>query len=300
MSTAPRVPTFIGIGAQKAGTSWLDRVLRSCPDIWLPPVKELHYFDRRESNFPTGAWARMRTPLAGGRHWRNELRNRIKATIRYMDVAQARWTWRYFFGVRDDVWYRSLFAPAEGKVCGEITPEYCLLGDEPVARLARVFPRLRAVLLVREPVARCWSHVRMDMAKSGSVAGGQALLANIDEFFASSHCLSRSDYVPIIDRWSAAFGERFMWAYSEDISEQPEQFLHRFRQFVGLAEAPFESSALIASRVGVGRPREIPQPLADFLEQRFRPVVLEMQRRFGRVPAAWLEAHGLRAEQTDG
>ena len=40
-------PDFIGIGAQKAGTTWLDRNLRSHPQIWMPRIKEIHYFDRR-------------------------------------------------------------------------------------------------------------------------------------------------------------------------------------------------------------------------------------------------------------
>ena len=37
-------PDFLGIGAQKAATSWLDSILRNHPDVWLPPVKELHYW----------------------------------------------------------------------------------------------------------------------------------------------------------------------------------------------------------------------------------------------------------------
>ncbi|MFN3651446.1 MAG: sulfotransferase family protein [Armatimonadota bacterium] len=40
------LPHFLGIGAQKAGTSWLDRNLRYHPELFLPEEKELHYFDR--------------------------------------------------------------------------------------------------------------------------------------------------------------------------------------------------------------------------------------------------------------
>jgi hypothetical protein len=38
-------PDFLIIGAQKSGTTWLDRNLRLHPDLWLPPEKELHFFD---------------------------------------------------------------------------------------------------------------------------------------------------------------------------------------------------------------------------------------------------------------
>ena len=39
------LPDFLGIGAQKAGTSWLHRNLRCHPELYLPRTKELHYFD---------------------------------------------------------------------------------------------------------------------------------------------------------------------------------------------------------------------------------------------------------------
>lgn len=51
-------PDFIGIGAQKAGTTWLDRNLRPHPQIWMPERKELHYFDRRIADMrsPNDEW----------------------------------------------------------------------------------------------------------------------------------------------------------------------------------------------------------------------------------------------------
>ncbi|MFM1823636.1 MAG: hypothetical protein RI967_1902 [Planctomycetota bacterium] len=40
-----RLPDFLGVGAQKAGTTWLAENLRTHPGIFLPARKELHYFD---------------------------------------------------------------------------------------------------------------------------------------------------------------------------------------------------------------------------------------------------------------
>src|SRR5438105_11482287 len=39
-------PDFCCVGAQKGGTGWLYEQLRAHPDFWMPPLKELHYFDR--------------------------------------------------------------------------------------------------------------------------------------------------------------------------------------------------------------------------------------------------------------
>ncbi|MCH2181433.1 MAG: sulfotransferase domain-containing protein [Mariniblastus sp.] len=40
------LPDFLGIGAQKAGTSWLAKNLRCHPELFVSEEKELHYFDR--------------------------------------------------------------------------------------------------------------------------------------------------------------------------------------------------------------------------------------------------------------
>lgn len=40
-----RLPDFLGIGAQKSGTTWLHAQLRDHPDLFLPDEKEVHHFD---------------------------------------------------------------------------------------------------------------------------------------------------------------------------------------------------------------------------------------------------------------
>jgi len=38
-------PDFLGIGAQKAGTTWLYENLKQHPDLYFPPMKEVHFWD---------------------------------------------------------------------------------------------------------------------------------------------------------------------------------------------------------------------------------------------------------------
>lgn len=40
------LPDFLGIGAQKAGSTWIYKNLRQHPELFLPEEKELHYFDK--------------------------------------------------------------------------------------------------------------------------------------------------------------------------------------------------------------------------------------------------------------
>ena len=43
----PRKPDLLGIGAQKAGTTWLSQMLSQHPDVWAPPFKEAQFFNHR-------------------------------------------------------------------------------------------------------------------------------------------------------------------------------------------------------------------------------------------------------------
>ena len=45
MSMQPMLPNFVGIGTQKAGTTWLYEILRRHPSISFPGGKEIHYWD---------------------------------------------------------------------------------------------------------------------------------------------------------------------------------------------------------------------------------------------------------------
>ena len=43
--TSMPLPNFVGIGAQRAATTWVHNCLRDHPDVYLPERKELHFFD---------------------------------------------------------------------------------------------------------------------------------------------------------------------------------------------------------------------------------------------------------------
>lgn len=47
---------FLGIGAQKAGTTWLHSMLSQHPQLYLPEAKELHYWDKQYPHAPVQAY----------------------------------------------------------------------------------------------------------------------------------------------------------------------------------------------------------------------------------------------------
>src|SRR5205085_9115453 len=80
-------PDFLCMGAQRAGTGWLYEQLRNHPDFWMPPLKELHYFDRiaRGGRDP-------RPPAGGkidGRIRSARRRSRDDRDLRFVDRLEA-------------------------------------------------------------------------------------------------------------------------------------------------------------------------------------------------------------------
>jgi len=115
-------PNFLVIGAQRAGTTWLDAALRAHPQIYLPERrKEIHYFDEHYA--------------------------------------------------RGGDWYREFFHAAAQRpgliAIGEITPRYLFDPFVP-QRIARDFPSMRLIAILRNPAERAYSQFGMHIGRKGA------------------------------------------------------------------------------------------------------------------------------------
>ena len=144
-----RAPDFLVIGAQRAGTTWLHRVLQQHPNLWLPPVKELHYFDKLDTK---------RTILDANERRRVGFRGLITIDP---------WFFRYWLIRRSDAWYEALFHQAQrkGLLTGEITPAYATVDEDVLRRIKRTNNEIKLVFIMRDPVERAWSAVNNAVKK---------------------------------------------------------------------------------------------------------------------------------------
>lgn len=138
--------TFIlGVGAQKAGTTWFFHYLASSPLVAPGAVKEYHI------------WDAVCLPLCR--------RFLVPAAQRHASPQnQLRWAMqndpRAYFGYFDLL----LRQPGKTITC-DITPSYSGLPAAAYARIDQGFAALgvtvKAVFLMRDPVRRCFSYARM-------------------------------------------------------------------------------------------------------------------------------------------
>jgi hypothetical protein len=223
MHNSPRYPDFLCIGAQRAGTSWLYSNLRQHPQIWLPPLKELHYFD---TNWPSQTSRSNQWNRRWLRHVRHLL-SRLKDP-RQVLKPESKWLFRYLFLPRNDRWYGSLFPNDRDLIVGELTPRYATLDENVVAHMAKLMPQAKIIYILRNPIERSWSAAAMRLEKQCAKHIDQASDEDIRQAIDWMEPRIRADYVKHIDLWTRHFGSENLFAgFFEEIAEEPSAFLNR-------------------------------------------------------------------------
>lgn len=225
---------FLGIGAQKAGTTWLWSILKSHPDVWMPPKKELHYFDR-DRKYPSWSYLSEKhlfDRLTGSETYHKEFRRLLKedlsSAVRSGSWRQMRWMIRFYFGSYDDSWYLSLFADGENLLKGEITPDYSLIDFEDIQAIKALLPKLKIVLLLRNPIDRAWSQVRFEYTKGRFDQLNES--AKIKHILDQSKVSKRSEYVRMVSDWISVFGKESVFVgFYDEIVSNPQNLIQSAR-----------------------------------------------------------------------
>lgn len=196
---------YLGVGAQKAGTTWLWSYLSSHPSVDFGRYKEYHVWDGlflpecSESLTSYRQVLRPRRGLPSVNHGQ---------LLRYRMQHQAGFYERYFRGL----------AAGAVQATGDITPVYSGLSARHFAhirsRLENVGFQVRPLFVMRDPFERCWSAVRMQ--KRAGMAGGTDDTVMRDRYRSRSYVI-RADYKRTITELERVFApqEVFYGVYEE-------------------------------------------------------------------------------------
>jgi hypothetical protein len=160
-------------------------------------------------------------------------------------------------------WYRrqlGLGVPRDdgADVHGEASPFYLLHPDAP-SRARAVAPEARIIVLLREPVARTWSHLQHARRMGHETLAVEDALAAEDERLAAERermrrdprykpyrlahlsYATRSEYADQVERWMAQFPrEQVLILRSEDLYRDPAEVHLRTLRFLDLDPVPLE------------------------------------------------------------
>jgi len=212
---------FIGIGAHKSGTSWLYERLREIDDFHLPPIKELHYFDKKYKLKNIHYFNRLES-------FHSLFFSLYHCARNYSNLS---WFFKWFYKTYSDSWYRSLFSSK--KIQGEITPAYSTLNEYEIERLKSIANPEKILLIIRNPIQRVWSHYQY-FCQRGKIRHKNNT-EDIKEFILSDVQTSRSDYLKIIEKYRSFFDDKNIYImFYDSILEQPEALITDLLKVFGI------------------------------------------------------------------
>ncbi len=261
----------------------------------MPPVKELHFFDR-DSKYPspnllaTGTFTTRIQNLK-----RNRTANKIITLLRHGKTKEALWWFRWTFGQYDDSWYISLFAPGRShKAAGEITPSYAILEKKDIARMKAINPDLKLIFLIRNPIDRAWSAIRLYSRTNPefNINSDREVISLLQ----TQGNLLRGDYERTIDNFLQYFNsDQMLICFYDAIQYAPCKLMNDITRFLDVA--PFEKGAIVNSiPVNSAPSHPMSRQVKAYLVELFGPKIEKMADRFGSYATIWNKENSISDE----
>lgn len=291
------------VGAQKAGTTWLYDYLGRHPEVHVPPVKELHYFnsryDPRQAGFAEARRGSVSNTASGGalralarRASRGLGLHRLKPGRNPGDVTSSALV-EALVAMHDDKSdshdrYREVMLDGwhGEKLVADITPDYAAMPGKVFARMAGDFPGARFIFILRDPLSRTWSHIRMQSGTATSRGSGpvdeDAVLDRL-EAGGQRHILLRSSYQDTVRALRRHVGEdRLLFLFHETLFE--EESVARLCDFLGIGFVPGDYGKAVRR----GKNKAMNPRQRTRIGALVAPVYEQMLRIFGPdLPAQW-------------
>ncbi len=291
----PKQATLLfGIGAQKAGTSWLHSTLNRSPSCLAARFKEMHYFDVLWAGSEKGHY-NLRL-----RHLQQESAalgtgTSRKDGTRLNKIAELAELLKIYVEPQDN--HRRYLEYVTKNYAGErivldFTPSYSVLDRKGFAEMAKL-GRARFLYVMRDPVDRMWSQFRMAVAeRGGPMDDADFEAACLDRLRQQQRDgvlgrVARANYIRTMTELEAAVpAPRIQYAFYETLFSQ--QAVTRICRFLGIDPVPVEGG----ERINPGRSMELPEEAGALLMQALRPQYDAVFGKFGdAVPEAWRQRY---------
>ena len=240
-------PDFLIVGPQRTGTTWLFHNLKSHPEIFLPKEKELYYF----STLGMPDHRRFRFPYL--EDYLEAMADTPRSTLK-KNYDSLRKVGR-------------LYHP---RLRGEATASYAALSKEIIREIATLNPEIKAILMIRDPIDRAWSHARKDLLTAEQPA-------DVLDPDALARLLFKDDqrglalYRNLIENWRSQLqpGHLFVGVF-DSIASEPERLLAALHGFLGVTSGKRYFGRFLRHRINPAPPAAIPPAIGQLLGELLR------------------------------
>jgi hypothetical protein len=270
-----RLPGFLCIGAQKSATKWFYEMLRQHPKVWMSPLKELHYFDRFMDD-------------SRETRWRHNMLAEKNRTSPPWDADLDQWTaYMDRISAYEEVsldWYRDVFSwpVADDVVTGDITPAYMEVPESAVIHAHELLGDIKIMLIVRRPLDRELSQLRMWRTKKDSgVPEPQTEAEWMHLYDVMLARETRGAYSRGIPLWLKYFSEKNFFAMPfADVRERPLMLMKEVEDFLEIPN--FGLYRMLNKQIHKSKEAVIPQSVIDRASERVAKENEFLKSHFGR------------------
>lgn len=258
--TLARFPDFLIIGPQRTGTTWLHQILARHPEVFLAEPKELFFFSRLKR--------------------RDDPRFESALLDWYLDHFRDPWPRWVARQARSLISYRRAYRP---RIRGEATASYAAMDGDLIEEIALLRPDVKALMMMRDPVERAWSHAKKDLARNRGRDASEVSEQEWQSFFRDPYQLQCARYEENLSRWRACLrpGNVFVGTF-EEVQERPAELLRRVTRFLGVSDDPrFAREELLRRTVNPTGHSEVPVHFRRYLEDLFAREIEGWKRILG-------------------
>jgi hypothetical protein len=283
-------PDFIGIGAQRSGTSWLFDQLKRHPEFTLPFIKEFHYFDRNRKypspNFIADKFFIKR--LANVNFSKRMIADFTRA-IRNKDNERLKWFLNFYLPNISDSWYLSQFSKLDG-LTGEFSPSYSILEVEDIIKIKNLLPNVKLIFIIRDPIERAWSSFRFNYSKNRIKKSLD--YKDIIDYFDSPGQELRSNYLRSIQNYGTVFKtNQMIVGFYDAIIEQPHNLVNGIAGFLGAKQRIYETSNKLFLKNNASPEMEIPEKVLQFLSEKYREDISQLSKNYSGYCMLWYQKY---------
>lgn len=255
-----RKPDVLCIGAQKAGTSWLHEVLGRHIDIWVPPFKELHFFDHKFV-LENRKWTKWHVQKGVNEAIKGHNRGNSNPDQEYLNYLNKIMEPPMFNGR----WYKFVFSRAPKHCLGlDVCPEYCTISDEGVKFVKKYLPKGKYIYIIRSPFERALSQLKMNVGRNANFD-----LLSEEKWFEKAKepvVLQRGDYSQYVPRWADNMGSgNTLFLPFGEISRNPLRLLRGVEDFLSIRNVPHDWAT---RKIHPTQNFSVPPQVMDFLKEK--------------------------------
>lgn len=198
-----KLPDFIIAGAMKSGTTSLHYILGSHHRVFIPR-KEIFFFSIDD----------------------------VDQHLGFFRAAKGKWiNWDYDRKFKDYLgWYESFFRSADPQhLIGEDSPTYMASHKAP-RRIAELLPRCKLIFMMRDPVARLYSHYWQLVASGRAFHSFESTIR-----YTPGNLLQRGFYKSQIEAYARHFPkEQMKFVLLEQFNQDVQKSVDEISEFLGL------------------------------------------------------------------